>query len=930
MGNDLLDFTISLPPELAQIKTVLADSIAISSVSFSSDITLDKEEITSLMELTDGATLSAEQLYRGCRHLEKKNKFQSVRLVGKPVDNKRYDLEVSLKACWTFGTITCQGPVVEKERYEQWYGISYGETFDLHKHRHGIDALIKALKHDGYLEAKIQDYVAYDKSRKSANVTANIVDAHRYVIKQISCKIDYPEDAEAQFKEKIMQKFLMQLQNSYSIKSEIFKIIDQLKAYLVRKGYINRKVSLRTSLDKETKTVSLDFAIMLTKKQRFSFLGNHFFTQQELLDQLMLGQDATFMIPPFLLVDDVLQLYKKKGFRSVSVTYKEEEDNGYFVINEGLRSELAGITVQEIGVPEKQVTLLSQQIINKAFAPAIHNPCDSALIKQCISRLLQHYYQLGYWFAQISSQEYQKEKETQGTELLNLVLKIEVGQQRMLKKVIIEGVDVSLPDNLTTISTPIPFNIDLIAQQQAAIVAYGKKEGIFYKAAPELEQTTEGDILTWHLTVIPQNTFGKTIIQGDNTLASKHLLGKLAYSEGEPFDKTKVQKSIARLKKLGIFKSLSLVQEAEALELEEKTMILRCIEDDPFEVRCRLGLQQISKNFTYTPQTTFKAGISLLWKNPTATADLFALDVDVTRYSRNASLQYSMPWMGNWAIATQYKIFSDAFEQPLQGGYKHRLYKANYDGITAAAHYWGDFLQVDGIASLQLIKVSGLSDTLAKLIHFEPALVDVRQPYLMIEPSFIIDNLDNKVDARSGTFTSFSCKGMYCFTHPSASFLRLLAEQSFFYPIYDFVGALRIKLGHIFCDTFNALLPSERFYLGGSNSLRGYEPAMVPPLGSDKKETFWVPIGGKSMVNINAEFRFPVWSGLHGVLFTDMGILSQDGFAVLERKWVGASGLGIRYQTPIGPLRFDVGWKWYKRDISDRRYAWFLTFGHAF
>jgi outer membrane translocation and assembly module TamA len=85
------------------------------------------------------------------------------------------------------------------------------------------------------------------------------------------------------------------------------------------------------------------------------------------------------------------------------------------------------------------------------------------------------------------------------------------------------------------------------------------------------------------------------------------------------------------------------------------------------------------------------------------------------------------------------------------------------------------------------------------------------------------------------------------------------------------------------------------------------------------------------MANINAELRFPLYKELSGVAFTDMGILTQDRFAdIAANKWLGASGFGLRLASPIGPIRFDIGWKWKKRDPQDKSLAFFFTLGHAF
>lgn len=165
-------------------------------------------------------------------------------------------------------------------------------------------------------------------------------------------------------------------------------------------------------------------------------------------------------------------------------------------------------------------------------------------------------------------------------------------------------------------------------------------------------------------------------------------------------------------------------------------------------------------------------------------------------------------------------------------------------------------------------------------------------------------------------------------------FIKLLFEQSCFIPLKSVVAAIRFRFGHIFYRQLSAIMPSERFYLGGSHSLRGYEADLAPPLGifsDNDADDHVVPRGGKSMLNGNIELRFPIAKKIGCVLFQDFGALSGDNFADFKpHNILAATGFGARFFTPLGPLRFDIGWKWKRQQLVERAYAWFLTFGQAF
>jgi outer membrane translocation and assembly module TamA len=83
------------------------------------------------------------------------------------------------------------------------------------------------------------------------------------------------------------------------------------------------------------------------------------------------------------------------------------------------------------------------------------------------------------------------------------------------------------------------------------------------------------------------------------------------------------------------------------------------------------------------------------------------------------------------------------------------------------------------------------------------------------------------------------------------------------------------------------------------------------------------------MANVNLELRVPIYKNFYGAIFQDLGALSQTGLGGFK-MWFPTSGLGVRYKTPIGSVRFDIGWKWKKRMPGDCSYGWHLVFGESF
>ena len=97
---------------------------------------------------------------------------------------------------------------------------------------------------------------------------------------------------------------------------------------------------------------------------------------------------------------------------------------------------------------------------------------------------------------------------------------------------------------------------------------------------------------------------------------------------------------------------------------------------------------------------------------------------------------------------------------------------------------------------------------------------------------------------------------------------------------------------------------SKKYFLGGAASLRGWGRYEVGPLG-----TSGLPIGGNSLLALSTEMRAALKGRISGVLFVDAGDVWVDDRAIDLGALRYSAGTGLRYQTPVGPLRFDVGYQ---------------------
>ncbi|MGH9373039.1 MAG: BamA/OMP85 family outer membrane protein, partial [Vicinamibacterales bacterium] len=165
---------------------------------------------------------------------------------------------------------------------------------------------------------------------------------------------------------------------------------------------------------------------------------------------------------------------------------------------------------------------------------------------------------------------------------------------------------------------------------------------------------------------------------------------------------------------------------------------------------------------------------------------------------------------------------------------------------------------------------------------------------------------DNILDAKRGYMTALHLEQAGRWLGGDYNYYELTAEGRYYIAIGNLaVVAVRARGGSI--DGIGGLTDVQvpfhkRYFLGGATNLRGWGRFDVAPLSGSG-----LPIGGHSFVNVSTELRVPIWGKLSGVLFADAGNVWPDpwDFNVNDMRY--DVGPGLRYNTPIGPIRADFG-----------------------
>ena len=211
-----------------------------------------------------------------------------------------------------------------------------------------------------------------------------------------------------------------------------------------------------------------------------------------------------------------------------------------------------------------------------------------------------------------------------------------------------------------------------------------------------------------------------------------------------------------------------------------------------------------------------------------------------------------------------------------------------------------------------------------------------------VSGTLLRDTRDKPLDAHRGSFSLLTLGITSTSFGSSASFARLLSQHAFYKQLHSvvFANSLRLGLAKSFDGSF--VPTSQLFFSGGGTTLRGFPideagpQRLVPFCNVLTRQTgcvnVTVPVGGRALIILNSELRFPlgIMKALGGVVFYDGGnVYSAININNFINNYSNTVGLGLRYTTPIGPIRIDVG-----RNLNPvpgiNPTQYYITLGQAF
>lgn len=430
-----------------------------------------------------------------------------------------------------------------------------------------------------------------------------------------------------------------------------------------------------------------------------------------------------------------------------------------------------------------------------------------------------------------------------------------------------------------------------------------------------MDDATNEVFLTYYIDPGRRCSFGPVTFVGNKQVSDDVLRGALGFEPGKRFRRSKLAQAQRSIYRLELFDYVSVRPGRTSDRGKNIPIIVEVKERPPRTLKLGLGAES---------DGGFRASVNLRHRNFFGGARKLELFAKSARHEQlGVDLKFNQPF-----------LFGSRNDYLLKGFYRRQ----------DEAAFNAQRLGVDNIFGRQFGRFSNMFFS----YRVERVRIDIRRQVRQEELPNFTKNAYNKAILQFGVSRNSTndplspTSGMLSSLTFQDAGVLLFSELRYYKIIFEVrryqtvsrghVVAGRVLLGAIEPRAGGRLIPlEERFYLGGSNSVRGWGRRNLGPV--DEEGT---PVGGRAMMALNLEFRYPVWKALGAVSFIDAGNVWRElGDAFRDPELFISPGFGLRYHTPIGPLRLDVAYR-LRRQAYDptggllRRIEFHLSIGQAF
>ena len=526
---------------------------------------------------------------------------------------------------------------------------------------------------------------------------------------------------------------------------------------------------------------------------------------------------------------------------------------------------------------------------------------------------------------------------------LAVTFNIVEGPQDFVSTLQFEGntLDPSLlaPDGLM-LGPGTPFAQDLITQDRAHILAYYLSHGYLNATFRATAQRQPGQAhliaVTYLISEGPRVSTATIITAGRQRTQQRYL--DLATSNLKPdtsLTATDMLTAESRLYAPGIFDWAEVAPRRPITTQDQADVVVKVHEARPNELTYGFGFDLTNRGGSIPSGTVALPGLPIVGLPSTFKTS------QATFYGPSASLEYTRLNLRGKAETFSAGVFAGRLDQHGSLTFTDPdLFWSRFSGnlVVSAEHDSQNpiFTSKIGQVGYQLerplnpdkttnlfLRYSFSETVLSRLLI--PALVPARDQHVRLSTlaaSFVRDTRDNPLDAHRGLLESYELDYSAPAIGASADFGKLLTQTAYYKQIpanIIWANSLRLGLARAFGGSFVPL--SQEFFSGGGSTLRGFPldgagpqntiPACGNPSDPATCSLIRVPVGGNELLILNSELRIPapqIYKNVGFALFYDGGnVFSHVGFTNLHAGFSNTLGVGLRYQTAVGPIRIDLG-----------------------
>lgn len=931
------------PPPPAEPEPVAAEEgPVVTAIEIRSEVELDEEqlaELERLITLEVGKPLTEEEIAGTLRHVQASGIGSEVELYSRPDESGQGVVAMLvLRPVVRVEAIRLEGELGLREG-ELRRQIPQNEAEPLSEEAvlQGVNSLQEHYRNRGYFNADVRVQVVTNPETRRATIVYRIQSGLQARVESI--QFDGPI---APFEPPALIERLEVKPGDPFSRRPVREDADRLQAWLVQQGYRTARVDRPAEeIERESGTVRLVYPIEVGPKVNLQVIGAD---EKQLQRKNLLpflgdqGYDEALVLQA---VQRIKDYYQREGHYKVQVDWDQQRTEGALTVV--LRIEPGPeYTLREIDITGNEafkedaladlMSTAKRSLLNLGSGKLVQSELEADLEN------IQRYYALqGYAQAEVGPAQV----EETGQELF-LEIPVEEGARQQLVNLQLHGAESIDPESLRK-DLPLqeggPFHPYLLDRTLDVVRQKYRDQGFAeVQISARSDWNPEHTLVDVTLDVFEgeRTLLDRVIVRGNRRTRGEVIQRTLGVDPGDPISETRRLEIERDLYRLGIFSSVQVEVSRGAPGSSESDLIVRVEEGLPRRVSYSLGLEYASGDETpWRP----RGGFTFVHNNVAGRAFTLRTDVRVG-LDQSFRLFFDQPYVGGYAVPLTYSLF--VFNEK-----KDDWNVLRYGGRIEAVKLYTD-RRVSLTYDYRIVDTTLDPGFPLRGVDREDRPYEISS----LIPSFLWDRRNDPVLATRGWSSFAQLQWAFPALGTEGDFLKLFLQQTqYLDPGFGIVAA-SLRAGGI--EPFNTLeeddpelpedLPNanvfidERFFLGGGTTHRAYDrddlgiegqTYFTRPDSRGKDGVAIVPVGGNGELLFNLEYRFPVFSSFEGVVFYDAGNVWADWRDIDVRDLKSGVGLGIRWLSPIGPIRGDVGWK-FDRERGEDDLAFSLIFGNPF